>query len=79
MKILRENGNVFQRNQSTASQIVFVHRILEGVRKKNLHVTCNVNRFRQTIDSIHREKVEQSLLSYDSRIHVLNKKGASLL
>ena len=35
-KILRRNQNGFRRNRSTTSQILTIHRILEGVRAKNL-------------------------------------------
>ena len=34
--ILRKNQNGFRKNRSTASQILIIRRILEGVRAKNL-------------------------------------------
>ena len=38
-KILRKNQNGFRRNRSTTSEILTIHRILEGVRAKNLEAT----------------------------------------
>ena len=37
--ILRKNQNGFRRNRSTTSEILTIHRILEGVWAKNLQVT----------------------------------------
>ena len=57
--ILRKNQNGFQRNQSTISQILTIHQILEGVHAKNLEAT------QLFINSIHRGKIEQILLTYN--------------
>ena len=63
-KILRKNQNGFRRNRSTTSQILIIHRILEGVRTKNLQATLLFVDFTKTFDSIHRGKMEQILLAY---------------
>ena len=62
--ILRKNQNGFQRNRSTTSQILTTHRILEGVRAKNLQATISFVDFTKAFDSIHRGKIEQILLTY---------------
>ena len=62
--ILRKNQNGFRRNRSTTSQILTIHRILEGVRAKNLQVTLIFVDFTKAFDSIHRGKMEQILLAY---------------
>ena len=62
--IHRKNQNGFQRNRSTTSQILTIHRILEGVRAKNLLVTILFVNFTKAFDSIHRGKMEQILLAY---------------
>ena len=41
-----------------------IHRILEGVRTKNLQATLLFVDFTKAFDSIHREKMEQILLAY---------------
>ena len=38
-KILRKNQNGFERNRSTTSQILIIHRIIKEVRAKNLEAT----------------------------------------
>ena len=58
--ILRKNQNGFQRNRSTTSQILTIHRILEGIRTKYYLSTLP----RPFFDSIHRGKMEQTLLAY---------------
>ena len=63
-KILRKNQNSFQKNRSTTSQILTIHRILEGVHAKNLEVTILFIDFTKTFDSIHKGKMEQILLAY---------------
>ena len=63
-KILRKNQNGFRRNRSTTSQIFTIHRILEGVRAKNLEATKLFVDFTKGSDSFHREKMEQILLAY---------------
>ena len=62
--ILRKNQNDFRRNRSTTSQILTIHRILEGVRAKNLQATILFVNFTKAFDSIHRGKMEQTLLAY---------------
>ena len=62
--ILRKNQNGFPRNRSTTSQILTIHRILEGVRAKNLQATLIFVDFTKAFDSIHRGKMEQILLAY---------------
>ena len=61
-KILRKNQDGFWRHQSTTSQILTVHRILEGVYAKNLEATLLFVNFSKAFDSIHRGKLEQILL-----------------
>ena len=48
----------------TTSQILTIHRILEGVWAKNLLVTLLFVDFTKAFDSIHRGKMEQILLVY---------------
>ena len=63
--ILRKNQNGFRRNRSTTSQILTIHRILEGVRaKKKLQATILFVDFTKAFDSIHRGKMEQILQAY---------------
>ena len=45
------------------SQILIIHRILEGVRAKNLEATILFVDFTKAFDSIHRGKMEQILLA----------------
>ena len=63
-KILRKNQNGFRRNRSTTLQILTIHRILEGVREKNLQATLLFVDFTKAFDSIHSGKMEQILLAY---------------
>ena len=46
------------------SQILTIHRILEGERSKNLQTTILFVDFTKALDFIHRGKMEQSLLAY---------------
>ena len=62
-KIFRKNKNGYRRNRSTTSQILTIHRILEGVRAKNLEATILFIDFSKTLDSIYRGKMEQILLA----------------
>ena len=62
--ILRKNQNGFQRNKSTTSQILTIHRIFDGIRVKNLLATILFVDFTKAFDSIHRGKMEQILLAY---------------
>ena len=61
--IFRKNQNGFWRNRSTTSQILTLHRILEGVRAKNLQATLLFVDSTKAFDSIHRGKMEQILLA----------------
>ena len=61
--ILRKNQNGSWRNRSTMSQILTIHRILEGVRAKNIEGTILFVDFTKAFDSIHRGKIEQILLA----------------
>ena len=82
-KILRKNQNSFQRNQSTTSQILTIHRILEGICAKNLEATILFVDFSKAFDSIHRRKMEQIPLTYSlpkqtvAAIRMLYKKHKS--
>ena len=60
--ILRKNQNGFRRNRSVTSQILTIRRILEGVLAKYLQVTLLFVDFTKAFDSIHRGKMEQTLL-----------------
>ena len=62
--ILWKNHNGFRRNRSMTSQILTIHRILEGVRSKNLQATILFVDFTKAFDSIHRGKMEHILLAY---------------
>ena len=62
--LLRKNQNGYQRNRSTTSQILTIHRILEGIQAKNLKVTILFVDFTKAFDSIHKGKMEQILLAY---------------
>ena len=46
------------------SQILTVHRILEGVQEKILVATLLFVNFSKAFDSLHKEKIEQILLVY---------------
>ena len=54
----------FRSNRSTCSKILTICPILEGVHSKNLQATILFVDFTKAIDSIHRGKMEQSLLAY---------------
>ena len=62
--ILRKIQNGFRSNRSTCLKILTIRPILEGVRSKNLQATILLVDFTKAIDSIHRGKMEQSLLAY---------------
>ena len=62
--ILRKNQKGFWINRSTTSQILTIHRILEGIWAKNLQATILFVDFTKAFDSIHRGKMEQILLAY---------------
>ena len=64
-KILGKNQNGFRRNRSTISQILTIHRILEGDLAKNLEATLLFVDFSKAFNFIHRGKMEQILLAYD--------------
>ena len=62
--ILRKNQNGFQRNRFTTSQLLTIHRILEGAQTKNLQATIIFVDLAKAFDSIHRGKMEQILLTH---------------
>ena len=62
-KVLRKNQDGFRRKRSTISQILTIHRIINGVRAKNLEATELFVDFSKASDFIHREKMEQILLA----------------
>ena len=62
--ILRKNQTGFGRNRSTASLILTICRILEGVRAKHLEATILFVGFNKAFDSILRGKMEEILLAY---------------
>ena len=59
-----DNQNGFRRNRSTATQILTIRRILEGLRAKNLQATILFVDFTKAFDSIHSGKMEQILLAW---------------
>ena len=63
-KILRKNQNIFRRNRSQISQILTIHRVIEGVQTENLEAKLLVD-FSKGFDSIYRGKIEQLLLAFD--------------
>ena len=78
-KILRKNQNGFRRNRPTASQLLTIRRILEGVRAKDLEATILLVDFSKAFDSIQGGKMEQIFLAYGlpkenvAAIMILNK------
>ena len=62
--ILRKNQSGFRKNRSLISQILTIHRILEGIRAINLQATLLFVDFTKAFDSIHRGKMEPILLAY---------------
>ena len=62
--ILRKNQNGFRKNRSMTSQILTIHKILEGVQAKNQQATLLFIDFTKAFNSIHRGKMEQILLAY---------------
>ena len=73
--ILTKNQNGFRRNRSTTSQILTISRILEGVWAKNLQATLLFVNFTKAFDSIHRWKMEQILLAYETSKRNLGSKN----
>ena len=63
-KILLKNQNDFRRNQSTTSQILTIHRILDGDRAKPSQATLWFVDLSKAFDSIHRRKMEQIFLAF---------------
>ena len=51
--ILRKKQNGFRRNRFMTSQILTIHKILEGVRAKNLQATLLFVDFTKAFDCIH--------------------------
>ena len=63
-KVLMKNQNGFRRNWYKTSQILTIHRILEGVRAKKLETTLLFVDFSKAFDSINRGKIKKILLTY---------------
>ena len=61
-KVLWKSQNDFRRKRSPTSQILTIHRILEGICQKNFETTFLFIDFSRAFDSIHRGKMEQILL-----------------
>ena len=57
-------ANGFRTKRSSASQILTIHRIREGVRSKILDATILFVDFAKAFGSIHSGKMEQILLTY---------------
>ena len=66
----------FRRNRSTTSQILTIHRILKGVREKNLQATLLFVDFTRALDSIHRGKMEKILLASEKMASSRRRKEA---
>ena len=62
--ILRKNQNGSWKNRPTTSQNLTIHQILESVHAKNLEATILFVDFTKAFDSVHREKMEQTLFAY---------------
>ena len=60
-----KNQNSFRRNSETASQILLIRWIIEGIRTKNLETTQLLVQFFKAFDSICNGKMKQKLLAYD--------------
>ena len=63
-KILLKNQNSFQRNCSTATQLLTIYQIIKRVQAKNHKLKLLFIDFAKVFNSIHREKMEQILLAY---------------
>ena len=63
-KIFWKNENDFRRNRSLTSKSLTIHRILEGVRAKDLEATLWFEDFSKAFDSIHRGRMGQIILAY---------------
>ena len=66
LKLRKFSGKVngFWTNRSVISQIRTICRTIEGVHAKNLEATLLFVDFSKAFDSIHRRKVEPTLLAY---------------
>ena len=61
---LRTNQNGFRPKRSTASHILALKRLIEGVKQKNLEAAIVFVDFRKAFDTIHRGKMMKILLAY---------------
>ena len=61
---LRTNQNGFRPKRSTASHILALRRLIEGVKQKNLEAAIVFVDFRKAFDTIHRGKMMKILLAY---------------
>ena len=64
--ILRKNQNGFRPNRSTSGQVLTIRRILEGATAKNLPATRLFIDFSKAFDSIHRGRMKEILLAYET-------------
>ena len=68
---LRINRNGFHVKKSTATQILTLRRIIEGVKAKNLPSIITFIDFKKAFDSIHRGKVMRILRAYGIQPNLL--------
>ena len=61
---LQSNQNGFRPGRSTTAHILFLRRLLEGVKERNLKATLVFNDFKKAFDRIHRGKMLQILRVY---------------
>ena len=64
-KILRKNQNSFLRDWSIILQILTCHRIIKGVRAKNLKATLLFEGFSKVLHYVRKGKIAQIPLTYD--------------
>lgn len=61
---LRINQNGFWQNRSTVAQFFTLHRLIEGIKAKNLPAILNFVDFKKGFDSIHQGKLMEILAVY---------------
>ena len=62
--IFRKNQNGFRQKRFTVDQILTAHRLIEGVKAKNLKAVIMFVDFSKAFDSIHRSKLNEIILAY---------------
>ena len=62
--LLRPNQNGYRPGRSTASHILALRRIIEGVKRHNLKAVLLFVDFKRAFDSVHREKMMRILRAY---------------